>query len=787
MDRPRRSVLVAIGLLAAAIMLFEIALTRVLSFSIWHHFAFMVISVALLGFGASGIALHRRPSLGQPPEERASVYALLFGATALTAVAVLVRVPFDASRVALDRLQIAYLLFHYVALVVPFAFAGLALVTLLQGFRGAVDRLYGCDLIGAGLGCVVVVGALSRVGAQGVVVASAAAAATSAWLLRSRAVRGEKPRLALPWLIAALASSAAIPWASRLLPIPPPPGKALSQCLDSGRFPDARIAYTEWNALSRVDAVEGTGTAQWTENPRADRTSPPQVLVFIDGDAITPIVAATDPGSGELDFLGYTLSSAALQAFRPAEVLVIGSGGGVDVLTALRHGARSVDAVEINPLVVDLVTGRYADWSGRLFARPAVRLHGGEGRAFVRQQPLHRYDAIQLSLIDTWAATASGAYSLSESYLYTVEAFEDYLTRLSDRGVLTVTRWRLSPPREDLRLCTVADAALRRMGIARPAEHVVVLSLGNFANVLVKRTPFTKEEVNALRAVAQARKFEFLYAPEIAGDNPFIGLFRASDRAEFLSRYPYDVTPSTDESPFFFQFGRWRDVKWIGAGWGEHPILLSGRLVVSAVLVQAVILSVVLLVGPLVRRGRPASMRVLVYFFLIGLSFMLLEITLMQRFTLFLGHPVYAIVLVLAVLLVAAGAGSLASATIAATRYGTVVVFTAIVGLTFAYAVGLPALFRSALATGLPGRMTIGAGLLAPLGFLLGVPFPVGLRRLVAGDAAPAIGWAWAANGCASVLGPIAAVLLAMDFGFLAVMVAAAIGYAGAFAVLARR
>lgn len=784
MGRPSWKVFIAIALLAGAVMLFEIALTRIFSFAIWHHFVFMVISVALLGFALSGVGLQLRPALGSPPTQRAAWYTVLFGVTAVVAVWVVAQVPFDSTRIAREPVQLVYLGVYYATLLVPFTLAGLALVSLLNGFPAVVGQLYASDLVGAGLGCLAVVGTMQWVGGDGVILLVATTAAASAWLLRLEVPKG-RASLAPGWLLVVAACALAVPWAPRLLPIRPGVGKALTEMLDTQRFPHARLAYSQWNALSRIDVVEQSGTVRWTGSPNSPTASPPETQIVIDGDAATPLVR-NDGDLQALTFLDYTLSSATSQVFHPKRALVIGAGGGVDVLAALHHGAAHVDAVEINPIIVGLATERYADWVGHLFQRPEVTLHVGEGRSFVRQR-LARYDMIQLSLIDTWAASASGAYSLAEGYLYTVEAFEDYLEDLTDDGVLTLTRWLWQPPRETLKLCTVAAAALRRRGVDHPERHVAILASEQLGTMLVKRSPLTAADLAALRQVAEARRFQILYAPGLVGPNEYGRFFTAANPDAFVNAYPYDVRPATDDSPFFFQFGWWRDAKLLGSGWRLSTYLLSGRLVLLATFVQAFAASLALLVVPLVVGGmrsaaaehaRPSG--VLAYFFLIGLAFMLLEITLMQRFTLFLGHPVYAIALVLAVLLISAGAGSRCAARLTGTARRPWPVFLAIAGLTVLYAIGLAPVFRAALGLALPVRLGFAALLLFPLGFCLGVPFPAAIASLVRSHPSPPIGWAWAANGCASVVGPILAVLLAMDLGFATVMILAALGYVGA-------
>lgn len=774
------------ALIAASVSLFQIAIMRVFSFTIWHHFSFMVISVALLGFAASGVLLQRLSRLSSHPIRNAAWATLGFSVTALAATRLVGRIPFDPTRIAEGPEQLVSLSLYYPILFVPFACAGLAIVLLLRGFTASVGRVYAADLTGAGVGSLATISMLDRLGAEGLILGAAATAAIAAALL-ARTDGAGSPLQQRAALLAAIALLLSLPIAPRLLPIAPGPGKALHGFLDQDRFPEARLAHTEWNALSRIDVVENSGTVRWTDNPHRPVHLPPQIQILIDGDAATPIVSAT--AAEDLSFLDSMLPSAALQSFRPGRVLVIGAGGGVDVLGALRHGAERVDALEINPAIVRLVQGPYAAWSGHLYDDERVELHTVEGRSYVRRRD-QQYDLIQLSLVDTWAASASGAYSLSESYLYTTEAFVDYLRRLDDSGALTITRWLWSPPRETLKLCATAVAALEQLGVNDPARHIVVLALGRIGSVIVKRSPFTDGDLDSILRVAQEHGFTFLYAPEALGTNEFSEMLGADDRDAWFRTYRFDVKPATDDRPFFFQFGRWRDLAAFRDGWSESLLVLSGRLVLLTTLVQALVLSGLLLVLPTARARAETPVRgrawVLLYFAAIGASFMLVEISMMQRFTLFLGHPVYAIAGVLAVLLVAAGFGSTLTSSRLAARIPSALPFGAIAVLCLAYGLLLPLIFDALLGLPLAGRIVITIALLLPLGILLGMPFPLAVASLHARGAGSALGWAWAANGCASVIGPLLAVMVAMDFGFDAVLAIAAAGYIAAWATLDR-
>jgi hypothetical protein len=757
-------------------MLFQISLTRVFSFVSWHHLGFMVISVALLGFAVSGVALQLWPGLGTPATSRASAWASAAGLGMVAALWLVARLPFDPTHLGDSPGQVVLLVVVYGALVIPFAAAGLVVITLLRGYAASVGSLYASDLVGAGAGSLVAIWGLGALGAPGVVLLSAAAAFASAALL----VETRNRRWSLVGAAAltfALAGSGA-GWV-RLLPTD---SKAMVSALDSERFPGAEIAWTGWNAISRVDVIEGSGLVTWSVNPAAPVLPGPQSLILIDGDAGTPILHRTGAAE-ELGFLDWTLSSVAPQAFRPQRVLVIGSGGGIDVATALRHGAERIDAGEVNPLIAGLVRGgRYAALGGDLFADPRVALHVDDGRSFVRRSA-ERYDLVQLSLIDTWAASMSGAYSLSEGYLYTVEAFQDYVQHLTPDGVLSMTRWLATPPREALRVCAVASAALEDLGVADPAACVVVLQCANMANTLVKRTPFTRQELERLQGVAAARGLGFVHLPGALADNDLSRFFAADDRAGYLAAYSHQVTPTRDDSPFFFQFSRWSDLLAFDQAWSTGNS--SGRVLLLLVLAQAGALSLVLLVLPLWarRRGgqRPSTpWRALAYFAGLGLGFMLLEVSLMQRYTLFLGSPTYAFALVLATLLVGAGVGSALSSRL---QRRAPLVFGGLVVLVLCHAWIVPHLLGAALEQGALTRAALSAVTIFPLGVLLGVPFPLAMARLSAREDS-VVGWAWAANGCTSVVGPVLAVLLAIDVGFTAVHVAAALVYAGVFLAL---
>ena len=747
--------LLAIAMLSASVMLFEILLTRVLSFSIWHHFASMVLSLALLGFSVAGVAVQCRPSLTRYAEAG----ALGFGLTAPLTTWIVACIPFDPTQLATAPQQFLLIVLDYALLAVPFGLAGLALVSWLQAALPRIGLAYGVDLCGAAVGGLGALVALNTLGMESLLWGVAVLGGVSAWLARPRP-------LALALAAGFLLMGAVSPWLGHL---PPGPSKALARLTDPVRHPEARLLSSRWHAVGRVDVVDRTAPISWLVTK--DGATVPEIQLLIDGDAGTPILDLT--GNPSLAFLRSTVSAAGYQIFHPQHSLIIGSGGGVDVLTALECGVRKVDAVEVNPLIHRLVTDTYVLQLDQLFEKPGVYLHLAEGRSFIHRSE-EKYDSVQLSLIDTWAATASGAHSLAEAYLYTVEAFQDYLSHLNDGGVLTVTRWYEIPPREPLKLCTTAMAALRNLGQNEPEKCIAVVGSQGTANVMISRTPLSTLTIKGIALLCSMRGLDVLYLPGVALKNDFTRVLSGSTAGQ---REVYDYSPATDDRPFFFQFGRWSDASPLGSGWQDHPSVLSGRLVLLAIFLQALPLALGLLALPrLVGSSKAASWSTLGHFGALGVGFMLVEMALVQQFTLYLGHPVYSVASVISAMLFWAGLGSLTCTPSARGWHRNSYIL--ILVLLVIYAECLSGLLWGSFNWPWLARLGITWLVLAPLGLMLGRPMPSSLGNLAPGEFA----WAWAANGCGSVLGPILASLWALDWGFTSLLWIAAFVYLAAAA-----
>lgn len=779
--------LAAVALLSGAALAYEVLLLRLFAIVQWHHFAYLAISVALLGFGAAGtfVTLIRRRLVAGFPGSFA-IGAAGFAVATVACFAGAERVPFNALEVAWNPGQFLGLAAIYLLLFIPFFCAATALCVAYAAFGGHVARLYGADILGAGLGSLGLL-ALTTVAhpadaLRAIVALGLAAAALSCWPRAHRAASSRRVAFALalgaviaPWLLPA-----------SLFALVPSEYKDLSQAM---RIEGARIVAQRTSSLGVVTAVENPIVP-----PRhapglslnATNGPPAQISLFVDGQAAGAITRfdgdlAID---GPLGYLRDMTSALPYRLLDKPRVLVLGTGGGGDILQALVHGARSVDAVEMDGQVVAMVQADLGRYSGRPYSLPGVRAHVAEARGFVGSSHEH-YDLIQVALLDSFASSGAGLGSLAESHLYTVEALDAYLDRLAPGGLLAFTRWVSLPPRDSLRLFATAVAALERRGVRDPGAALAMIRGWSTATLLVKNGGFSATDIAAIRDFCRERSFDLVHLPGMAAteanvfnvldhDDFFGGTWAllGPDRQGFLDRYRFELEPSTDDQPYFFHFFKWNtlpDLLRLRAQ-GAMPPMDWAYPVLIVALLQAIAVSLVLILLPLLLgRARrdlavaPASLRgrIVIYFLALGLGFMAIEIPLLQRFTLFLGHPAQAAAIVLAAFLVFAGLGARHSARLAP---GARWPFAAIVAIALLYVVSLPPLLGVAMGLPLAGRMLLTVVLVAPLAFCLGMPFPLGLAA-VAARAEPLVPWAWAINGFASVVATLMATLLAIHLG----------------------
>jgi hypothetical protein len=771
----RRSTTVAVALTAGSLLMTELALTRIFSVTMYYHFAFLAISIALFGLSASGVYVFvfRRRLLAGEPDRLLAWHGVVFTAATIVALALLVRL-----RVGLNyspenlRLMLAI----YALAALPFFTGGAVISLAITRYARHVNRVYAADLLGAAAACLLLIPLLDTIGAPGAVLAAAALAGVGAVLYqpRGRRLSTGLAALAISTIPAALQLSSAAPFDVR----------------DTKGHQGDEVLFSRWNSFSRV-AVYERGHGDWSLSSRYQGPLPETRFMDIDSAASTPILRF----DGQLDdvaYLRYELTSLAyyLPERRAAEAgdgfsaLVIGPGGGRDMLAALVFGASRVDAVEINPIIAtDVMRGALHEYSGRIYSHPKVRIAVDDGRSFVRRTD-ERWDIIQASLVDTWAATAAGAYTLSENSLYTVEAFTDYLDSLTDEGMVTITRWVF----DGLRLVSLAQEACARRG-CEASDRLAIVSHGKVATLLFRKEPFPPGEIATLRRVAGDLGFTVLYAPddrdtprgrEIAAastpasrwgtsEEDFARLALARDRHAFYERYVQDIRPTFDDRPFFFHTTRLEHQ--FDVAFGRAMFFGNGLSALLSLMGISAGLVLLFVIGPLALTGRELLgsgwPRWLSYFGCLGAGFMLVEVALLQQFVLLLGHPVYSLTVTLFSILLGTGLGSFVSRSWPheMVRGRLLLTLLGLAALAVVAVLVIPALIDAAIPWPRPARIAVAALLLVPAGVVMGMPLPSGVR-LLAAERGALIPWAWAMNGALSVLGATLAIFIAMNWGF---------------------
>jgi hypothetical protein len=780
-NTPNRAVLFGIALCSFAALLLELALTRLFSVVLFYHFAFLAISIALLGLGAGGVFAHLgKEQLAQFGTR--SLVSRLCSINALIVPVVLVIVLRIPVSLEISKANFLRLTAIYLASAIPFFITGLEFSIVFAREAKHVSPLYAADLAGGALACLAIVPLLNWLGGPNTVFFTGLcmALAGMVWAVDRKLRRSAAGRAIFILVLIAVNYS----------------GRLFDIVYAKGGFRDsAWVEFARWNAISRVEVdTQGEGKA-----------------IVIDADASTYLMNV-DPKHWEGPWERNLMSAppALANVLRPhGDFAIIGPGGGVDVLRAVGNGSPSVTGIEINPIIANaIMRGRYADYTFHLYQLPEVHIHVTDGRSFVRNAK-QQFDVVQMTLVDTWASTAAGAFALSENSLYTVEAFREYFEHLRPDGMIAITRWEFQQPREALRVISVAMQALHEMGVANPAANFIVVSEGHLdadgipVVVLAKRTAFTAEEVSRVRGHMESHpKLALLYAPPETGSvtssieqeqysasaDSFTQLIQSNDPKRFAEHYPYDVSPVTDNAPFFFftlKLGQILHPQSLiqGIDWKVN----LGVAVLGMVLAISLLAVLLFLVIPLARgaRGQQSRPVRLLYFIAVGLGYILVEIAFIQRFVLFLGHPVYALTVVVFLLLLSSGAGSMVSRWWLANTSRVWLPLLLIAAALLLYVAVLPSLLGHFVGLPFPVKLLISAGLLVPLGFAMGMPFPSGLRALADATTGNLVEWAWAMNAASSVLGSVLAIIIAIQFGLNITLATGAAAYLLAI-VLAR-
>jgi hypothetical protein len=745
----------AFAIVTAALLLTEIALTRLFSGTIGYYFAFMSISVAMLGLGAGSLWVTLRGDVGRSAEQRAGYAA--FGLGASLAGATLAYLRFYPAMGNEGVSGLAAYVGIFVLLFVPFLFGGIVTSVVFEANKQRFSQLYAIDLAAAALGCVVAVVLLDAVPAPRALLAIAAFSGLASPLFLRAAGKSRAAAVAAAAVVALVGLGTVTLRDSSLF---------AARVIRNHPLPE--LVRDRWNDFSRIIVKRGPFYT-WGLSDTYTTPHEAQYDLLIEGVAGTQIQRCDHGDVASMDFFDYDIASLPHRLRTSGSTLVLGVGAGFDVLMAKHFGKAPIVGVEVNPLVGELVNRDFGDYTSRPYEMPGVTVHFENARTFVKRDH-ETYDIVTVTWVDSGAATGAGAFALTENYLYTVDAFRDYLARLDDDGVLAFMRSRFSPIFDAIKGIGIAVEAMRQMGIEDPSRNIVVSSVASphfgyreLVHVMLKRQPFTAAEIATIDELRTRLHFKDLYTPgRVEADGPIRDLIVRPDREAVYASFPFDMEPNSDDRPFYFflRSGKGREA-------GRDVKVLTQAIGTIALLILA------LLVPPLValyrrRSGGSAAtttatlLAPTAYFGLLGLGFMLIEMKLLQQSGLVVGNPTLSLAAVLGALLLSTGLGALASPRVAARGWG-VHAFVALVALL------LVALVTSnAVASWLTGFALVPrtAGLvlaIAPLGFLLGLPLPLGMAKL--GDEPGLTAWSWGINGMFGVAGSAVAIYVGIYEG----------------------
>lgn len=786
-DKVGFRIYLGIFLISLSILMLEITLTRIFSVTMWYHFAFMAVSLALLGLGSSGIYVY----IFHKNLDRENVFRYLFRYSILFATFILfsfifyLQFPNVLDKTSLKGVLQLGMVYSMIAL--PFFFGGLCISLILTSYKSHVSKIYFSDLFGAAIGCILLIPLLKVItGPSSIITISIFACSASVVFssyLKDRIyfVIGSAVGLILiGFLIINIKTEFLKIDFSKL-------GKENNKI------------YEKWNPYSRIAVfkLDSKEVAGWGLSDRFRGYNPKQYMLIIDGGAGTPITEF-DGDLKKIEHVKYDVTSIAYFLKEKAKVLIIGPGGGRDVLTALYFNEKEIYPVEINYDIIKTVRKKFGKFTNHLYDYPNVMPKIDEARSFIANSK-ENYDFIQASLIDTWAATAAGAYVLTENNLYTKEAFIDYFNHLSPDGILTMSRWFIEDnPYEALRLVVLGAESWKAVGINNPRLHIILVKkkgnvekkLPGVGTIILKKSPFLIEEVKKIEQVSQEMGFEIVLSPLTSGNSTFENIF--SNKAEkFYNSFPVDISPPTDNKPFFFHMLRMRDFfrrDLIGVGGGQQG---KAIFILGTLLLIVFTLAILFIFGPLFffeKKGLSnvyGNKKYLFYFACLGIGFMMVEIPLIQKFILFLGHPIYSLSVVLFSLLIFTGIGSFLTNRFKeeSIKSNLMIILLGIIILLVFYIVFLSKIFISLMGLEISNRILVSVCFICPLALLMGMPFPLGIK-LLSKKADTIIPWVWGINGATSVFSSIFAIIVAISYGFNFSLIIGQLSYLIAFSII---
>jgi hypothetical protein len=784
--------LVSIFLVSSATLCLEISLIRFFSVSQQYHFAFLVVSIAFLGYGASGSYLSLIKNIQHKTKETFLAWtALIFSISIPLCTFTANAIPFDLIKLSWSSNQIFFIFLYYIVLSLPFFFAGMILSFAITRTPASVNIIYFFDLLGAGAGTLLTIFIFLPKGDKGVTLILSSLVLIAAWLFGTKLSVWFKVTLSLLLVIEIYLFAAGPSWLSfRISSF-----KALPVAL---KYPGAKRLFTRWNAISRIDVIDSPAVRYAPGlSLLYTQTLPPQLGLSIDGSELNAITSCQTLKDSSLDFLSSLPSSFPYFLLDRPRVLILDPKGGLDILTALYFNASFVKVIEENPLISHIVYEELASFSGQIYEKEEIRSETSNSRSALKKEK-NDYDLITFSLADVFGSSGTGQYGFGEKYLYTIESFSNTLERLSSDGMASMTFYLLPPPRQEIRILATWIEAIRKV-TDQPEAHLVAIRSWGTISYFVKKSPFESDDIKALKDFADQNLFDLVYYPGIKPDEPNIHnqfdkpiyydivlkLLSPSECQKFYDDYLFQVKPVSDDKPFFYNFFKLKKIKTTYTALGQKLLpLLQGEFLVFVLLAQAVAVAFALILLPLFIQNKRRihskinSLTVFFYFGLIGMSFIFLEITFIQKFILFLGHPLYSMALIIFALLFSSGIGSLVSKKILGQNVLKNVKFVFLLSalLIVAYNFILPSFFNTLIGLKIMVKFFLSLSMIFPLGFLMGFPFPTGIR-LLKHDGEKIIPWAWATNAFSSVVNSVAALVIAFWGGYTLVMIIAAGGY----------
>ncbi|MBN1796334.1 MAG: hypothetical protein JW804_06650 [Sedimentisphaerales bacterium] len=779
----------ALFLLSAAVLALELILVRLFAISHWHHFAHLVISTALLGFGAGGtfVTIFSNP-LGKKPLQAASVFALAMAVSIPIVLKLSQLVPLDELQIIWDYRQLIYLSLYYLLFFIPFFFAACTIAVIFTAFGQNATRLYFFNMAGSGLGTAVIISLMYGNAPQQLLLAISAIAFLSSALFASGILR---IKAVFILLLGALYIFIFSPFGFFHLDIKISENKSLVYYRN---IPKSETIATRYSPLARIDCLSAPSIRNFPGLSIAYQDElPAQMLLISDADSTTAVNHFTE--TNQLNCYRHTTSALAYHIIDKPDTCIIGSGGGSDIAQAVIFAAKQITAVEMNAQILSLIDKQLKDFSGNIYGRKNVNVVIAEGRNFL-ETTKEKFDLINISLLDSFTASAAGLYALNESHLYTIEAIEKNLEKLNENGVLSITRILKWPPRDSLKMLATVKEALIRRGVKNPAQNIIMIRGWSTATIVVSPAEFSEIQTKNAQDFAHDNSFDLIHIPGIRAEqaNRFDVLDKPyyynaaqailSDEADkFYNRYDYYIRPAADDRPYFFDFFKLKSMPKMIKTFGKRWLVFSewGYIVLVANTIQAITASIILIVLPLLfckplKKIKTGKMNILIYFICLGLAYMFLEMGFIQKMTLLIGRPVFGVAATLVSFLFFSGLGSLTASKLKKLSSNTPVfiryTIAALIIIGLAEILLLNHQFDYLVAFSLPARIILAVALPAPLAFLMGIPFPTALQA-VHRKAEVLVAWSWGANGFASVIAAVLGTLGAISAGFTIVAVTA--------------